>query len=29
MNCPFIACNHGMQFALDAISVFELAYCTR
>jgi hypothetical protein len=29
MNCPFIACNHGVQSAMDAMSVIETPCCTQ
>src|SRR5277367_5618645 len=29
MNCRFIACNHGVQDGMDAISVIETPYCTQ
>ncbi len=29
MNRPFIACNHGVQSILDAITWFGQVYCTQ
>jgi hypothetical protein len=29
MNCLFIACNHGVQVGLDALTVIETPYCTQ
>jgi hypothetical protein len=29
MNCRFIACNHGVQYTLHAVSGFDGVYCTQ